>query len=139
MDEAVKQSSPYRAEFRATGGLVAWGAAWVASLALARFGPGLWGESQHAATWVAIGVNVVIGVVWIVSFARFLRAIDDLQRKILLDALAAALGAGWILGSAYVVADASGLIPGGIDFVVLPIVMGVVYLVAFVVGRIRYR
>lgn len=137
--EASQETGAYRAELKATGGLVLWGVAWVATLALARFGPGLWGESQHAATWVAVGVNLIVGVGWIVSFARFLRTIDELQRKILQDALAAAFGAGWVLGFGYVVAEAGGLIPFGVDIAVLPIVMGVVFLVAFVVGKIRYR
>ena len=129
----------YRAELKGSGVLVAWGFAWVASLALARFGPEMWGESQQAVTWVAVGINLVAGVGWIVAFARFLRTIDDLQRKIVQDALAAALGAGWVLGSAYVVADAGGLLADGIDLVVLPIIMGATFLVVFLVGKIRYR
>lgn len=137
--ETTKGTGAYRAELKATAGMVVWGLAWVASLALARFGPGLWGESQHAATWAAVGVNLIVGVGWIVAFARFLRTIDELQRKILQDALAAALGAGLVLGSGYVVADAGGLIPGEVDLAVFPIVMGVVYLAAFLVGKIRYR
>ncbi len=129
----------YRAELKGSGALVAWGLAWVASLALARFGPEAWGESQQALTWAAVGINLVAGVGWIVAFARFLRTIDDLQRKIVQDALAAALGAGWVLGSAYVVADAGGLLPASVDFVVLPIIMGATFIVVFLVGKIRYR
>lgn len=137
--ETPAASEAYRAELKGSGMLLAWGFAWVASLALARFGPALWGESQYAATWVAVGINLIAGVGWIVAFARFLRTIDDLQRKIVQDALTAALGAGWVLGSAYVVADAGGLLPIDVDLVVLPIVMGITFLVVFVVGKIRYR
>ena len=137
--EASPATDTYRTELRATGGLLAWGAAWVASLALARFGPGIWGESLPVVTWVAVAVNVVVGVGWIVAFARFLRAIDDLNRKILQDALAAALGAGWVLGSAYVAAEAAGVIPIALDFAALPITMGTVFLGAFLGGKIRYR
>ncbi len=137
--ESSRGSEAYRMELKATAGMAAWGAAWVASLALARFGPGLWGESSHAATWVAIAVNLIVGVGWIAAYVRFLRTIDELQRKILQDALAAAVGGGLVLGSGYVVAQAGGLIPAEVDFAVFPIAMAVVYLIAFIVGRIRYR
>ena len=136
---APLDAGSYRAEIRTTGGLVAWTLAWAASLALARVGPGLWGGSQPAATWAAVVANLVIGVGWIVAFTRFLRALDELQRKILQDALAVALGAGWVAGFGYVVADGAGLIPVEVEIAVLPAFMGVVFLIAFVIGNIRYR
>lgn len=74
-------ASPYRAQSRAT-------------VALARFGPGgLWGSGESLG-WIAVGVNLVLGVAWIAAFE-----------------VAAAL----------------------------PLVAAAAFLVAFVVGRIRYR
>ena len=136
---APQGADGYKAEIKTAGGLVAWTVAWAASLAIARFGPALWGDSQTGITWVAVVANVVIGVGWIAAFTRFLRALDDLQRKIVQDALAVALGAGWVLGFGYFVADAAGLIAAEVDFAALPAVMGIVYLMAFAVGKIRYR
>lgn len=127
-----------RVELRTAGGLVAWTVAWAASLALARFGPGLWGDSP-VATWAAVVANLAVGVGWIVAFTRFIRALDELQRKIMQDALAIALGAGWVVGFGYVAADTAGLIPVEMGIAVLPVLMGVVFLVAFVVGKLRYR
>lgn len=101
---------------------MAWTLVWAASLA--RFGPGVWGDSQPVATWAAVLANLVVGVGWIVAFTRFLRALDELQRKILQDALAVALGAGWVVGFGYVVADAGGLIPVEVEIAVLPTLMG---------------
>ncbi|WP_127818066.1 hypothetical protein [Microbacterium sp. CPCC 204701] len=49
------------------------------------------------------------------------------QRKILLDAVAAALGAGLILWSASLAAESGGLIPFQVDVAGLLMVMGVVY------------
>lgn len=132
-----QQETGYRAELRASGGLVAWTLAWAATLALARFGPGLWGE-QLVATWATIVVNLAVGIGWIVAFTRFLRTLDDLQRKIVQDALAIALGAGWVVGFGYVVADGAGLVPEA-EIAMLPALMGVVFVVTFVVGKIRYR
>ncbi|MET0862586.1 MAG: hypothetical protein ABW091_16355 [Microbacterium sp.] len=135
---ATQDTSGYRAELRATGGLVAWTVAWAASLALARFGPELWGDSPQV-TWAAVLLNLAVGIGWIIAFTRFLRALDDLQRKIVQDALAVTLGVGWVAGFGYVVAETTGLVSVEVEAAILPAFMGVVFIVAFVVGKIRYR
>lgn len=131
----------YRQSNRMTAQLVLWTIAWAATLAVARFGPQLlWDAQEHAfMSWVAVVVNVLVGVAWIIAFTRFLRALDDLQRKIMLDALAVTLGVGWVTGFAYFVADAAGLIAFDVNIAFLPALLGVVYLIAFVAGSIRYR
>ncbi|SNT64647.1 hypothetical protein SAMN05421812_117163 [Asanoa hainanensis] len=127
-------------ELKATGRLALWTLAWAATLALAKFGPQhVWDPPQQVASWAAVAVNVVVGAGWIVAFTRFLRSLDELQRKIMQDALAATLGVGWVLGFAYVVADQASLAAGDIDVAVLPVVMAVVFVSAFVVGKLRYR
>ena len=50
-------------------------------------------------------LNVLVGVGWIVAFTRFLPTLDELQRKIMQDALAVTLGAAWVVGFGYVVAE----------------------------------
>ncbi|UUU36754.1 hypothetical protein JIX56_47015 [Streptomyces sp. CA-210063] len=127
-------------EIKASARLVLWTFAWAATLALAKFGPQLlWDPPQRVAGWAAVAVNLAVGIGWIVAFTRFLRALDELQRKIMQDALAVTLGVGWILGFAYVVTDDASLVARDVDIAVLPALMGVVFVVAFVVGKIRYR
>ncbi|MEU4564140.1 hypothetical protein AB0F72_37655 [Actinoplanes sp. NPDC023936] len=129
-----------RNEIRASAQLVLWTFAWVASLALAKFGPQfLWDPSRQAASWTAVALNVAAGACWIIAFTRFLRALDELQRKIMLEALAITLGVGWVTGLAYVVADTAGLVARDVDVAALPAFTGVVFVVAFAVGKIRYR
>jgi len=128
----------YKAEMRATGGLAVWTLAWTASLALARFAPELWGDSRPAATWAAVVLNVLVGFVWIISLTRWLQALDELQRKIMQDALAVTLGAAWVIGFGYVVAEAAGLVDE-VSVAALPVFMAVVFLVAVAAGKIRYR
>ena len=130
----------YRDWNRATGQLVLWGVAWLVTLAAARFGPEVvWDAQQRVASWTVVAANVLVGIAWIVAFARFLRALDDLQRKIMLDVLAVTFGVGWVVGFACFVADAAGLVPDGLSIALFPALLGVVYVIAFVVGRIRYR
>lgn len=132
-------ASPYRAQSRATVVLVVATVAWIATLALARFGPGgLWGSGESLG-WIAVGVNLVLGVAWIAAFVHFLRSVDELQRKVLLEALAVALGVAWVAGLGYAAADAAGLVTFEVDAAALPLVTAAAFLVAFVVGRIRYR
>ncbi|WP_456789663.1 hypothetical protein [Cellulomonas sp. P5_C5] len=136
--QASQETSGYRAEMRATGGLAVWTLAWTASLALARFAPELWGDTRPAATWAAVVLNVLVGVGWIIAFTRYLNALDELQRKIMQDALAVTLGAAWVAGFGYVVAEAAGLVDE-VSAAALPVFMSVVFLVAFAAGKIRYR
>lgn len=128
----------YRESTRRTLGLVIWTGAWVVTLALARFGPEfIWG-AQPVASWTAVAVNLLVGAGWIVAWTRFLRTLDDLQRKIIQDAMAATLGVGWVVGFGYVAANAAGLV-ADVEIAVFPALLGVVFVIAFVVGKIRYR
>ena len=130
----------YRASNRATAQLVLWTLVWAATLAAAKFGPELvWDSQQQPASWIAVAANVLVGIAWIVSWTRFLRALDDLQRKITQDALAATLGVGWVVGFDYDVAAAAGLVTDDLNLALFPALLGFVYLIAFVVGQFRYR
>ena len=133
------QTGGYQEAFKATGQLVLWTLAWVATLALAKFGPIYLWDSQPAASWAAVALNFAVGIGWIVSHARFLRGIDELQRKINQDALAVTLGVGWVGGFAYVVADAADLITYDADIGGFAALLAVVYMIAILVGHLRYR
>lgn len=137
---AHSETASYRDSNRATVRLVLWTLAWAVTLAAARFGPDIgWGAQQRVASWAAVAVNLLAGLAWIVAFTRFLRALDDLQRKIVQDALAITLGVGWVVGFAYVVAQAAGLVTRDLDLALFPVLLGAVYVIAFVGGSIRYR
>ena len=121
-----------------TGRLAIWTLGWVLTVALARFGPTFWGD-QPAISWIAIAVNLAVGIGWIVAHGRFLRETDDLQRKIMLDAIAVALGATLVGGCAYAAADHADLVPSGLDIGFVAVLMAVVYIIGIAVGQLRYR
>lgn len=123
---------------RATARLAIWTLAWLATLALATFGPNSWWH-EPVASWAAVALNLAVGIGWIVAHARYLRGIDELQRKIMQDALTVTLGFGWVGGFAYVVADGAELIAGDVDLAVFPALLGVVYMITIAVGHLRYR
>ena len=130
-------AEPYRESMKRTLHLGIWTLGWLVSLATAQFGPGLW--SSPIISWVAVGVNVAVGVGLIIAFTRYLRAVDDLDRKIMLDALAVTLGVAAVGGFAWIVAADADLIPSDISAGVFPAALGIVFLAAVVIGRIRYR
>jgi hypothetical protein len=126
-------------EARDVGRLALWTLAWLATLALAQFGPELLWNEEPVASWIAIAANLLVGAGWIVAHARFLRGVDDLQRKIMLDAIAIALGAGLVVGFAYAAAKSAGLIAFSSDIAFLSVLMALVYVGGIVVGKLRYR
>lgn len=119
--------------------LAIWTALWVGTVALANFGPALIWDRQPVISWIAIGVNLAVGAGWIIIHARYLRGVDELQRKILLDALAVALGVGFVAGFAYASASTAGLISFPSDIAFITVLMGLVYIVGVAVGQVRYR
>lgn len=135
--EATTKGPDQRA-FRDVIPLAVWTVVWLASLALARFGPNVWGD-QPVVSWIAVGLNLAIGVGWIVIHARYLGRVDDLQRKILVDGMALALGVGLVGGFAFAAADNAGLLGFDADVAFVTALMGVVYAIGSVAGTLRYR
>jgi hypothetical protein len=99
----------------------------------------LLGDSRPVAGWIAIAANLLVGVGWVVAHARYLRAVDELQRKIMLDAIAVALGVGLVGGFAYAAASSADLVAFEANIAFFSVLMAVVYLVAIAVGTLRYR
>ncbi len=136
--DASNQTGGQEVAIKRTAQLALWTLAWGLTLALARFGPELVWDSRPALSWGAIALNLAAGVGWIFAHARYLQGIDELQRKIMQDALAITLGVGWVVGFAYVVADSADLIARD-EVGLLSALMGVVYVIATFAGHIRYR
>jgi hypothetical protein len=128
-----------RREFAVLIPLFVWTAAWVASLAAAKFLPDLVDSgARPVVAWIAVGVTIAVGIGWIVAQARYLRAIDELQRKIQLDALAVALGVAVVGGFAASLAGDRGLLPE-LDIAFAGVAAAVAYVAAVLVGNLRYR
>jgi hypothetical protein len=123
---------------RTTASLLAWTTGWVASLAVARFGPALW-DVDSALTALAIAVSVVIGIGMLAAHRRLLRSMDELQRTIQLETMALTLGAGLVGGIAWTLVTGHDLVTLDAEIAHLVAFMGVVYLVGSIAGVLRYR
>ena len=121
------------------GRLAVWTFAWTFSTALAAFGPQfLWGDSRGL-TLLAIGLNIGIGIGMILANRHLLEGLDELQRKIHLEALAITLGLTLIVGIGYSLLDITNTIPWDAEISFLVVFMGLCYLFAVVLNQRRYR
>lgn len=133
---STEKSSGKRTE---TAKLAIWTFAWVATMAVATFGPvELW-ESQRAITVLAIIVNLAVGAGMILANRRYLRTQDELQQKIQFDAMAIALGVGVVGGLGYSLLDITDVIAADAEIGHLVMLISIAYLASIVVGRVRYR
>ncbi len=118
--------------------LVAWIFAWMASLTVADKAAlyGWW--SNQWLTFAAIALNLVMGIGLIAIFMRMLHRMDDLQRKIQLDALSLALGISMVGCITYSLLVTWGYI---VDEEVSDIfmLMCVSYSASLLIGAVRYR
>ncbi len=70
---------------------------------------------------------------------KHINALDDLQKKIHLDAMGIALGAGVVGGLSYTLLDITNLITQDAQISYLVIFIGVIYWIGIFIGKNRYK
>jgi hypothetical protein len=135
----AKPASWAAANARNTLLLAYWTGAWVATQALAVFGPGrLWSSGQTLTALVLLA-NVATGVGMILAFRRHLNGLDELQKRIQLEAMALCLGVGLVAGMAFSTLYVTNLIPFDAKISHLVILMGLTYLAGILLGHRKYQ
>ncbi len=121
-----------------TKSLAIWTFFWTFSVAIATFGPKfIWGE-ELLLTLAAILLNVGLGIKMIIINIHFLNNLDELQRKIQLEAMAIALGATIVGGLAFSLLDITDVIGFDAEIGFLVIFTSLTYLVSLVLIRNKY-
>lgn len=115
-----------------------WTGAWLISMAAAVFGPVFLWESR-AVSLVVILVNIALGIGMMVANKQHLDGLDELQRKIQLDAMALALGMGLVVGLGYSAMDIANVIEFDAEISFLVMLIGVIYIIGVLVGRRKYQ
>ena len=118
--------------------LAAWTAAWLITMAIAVFGSTLLWPDSDVTKLVTVAVNVVIGFGMIIANKRHLDSLDELHRKIQLDAMAFTLGVGLVLGFGYSTLDITNLIESDAEISMLLVVMALTYLGSMIFGVRKY-
>jgi len=124
---------------KTTARLGYWTAAWVATMAVAAFGPRLIWDFQTALTILAVLVNLGTGFGMVAATRTYLQTLDELQRKIFLDAGALTLGVGLVCGLSYELLEDIGLISFEPEIAHLVILMCLTFVVGMIAGNRRYR
>lgn len=123
---------------KATIRLAIWTSIWVLSLALSNFGPHFLWESKTLSA-VLIGLNFLIGFGMIWANVKYINSLDELQRKIQVDAIAFSLGVAVVAGLAYSTLDTANVISGDAEISVLIILISITQVVALAIGKMRYK
>ncbi len=119
--------------------LAYWTGAWCLTMTLPAFGPKFIWDFNPVFSILTIVLNMLVGVGMIVMHRKYTNGLDEMQRKIFMEAKALALGVGVVGGLSYSLLDTARVIPfdAEISFVVL--LMGLTYSIASIVGCMRYK
>ena len=88
---------------------------------------------------IAVLVHIGLGLGMLRAFKQYLLGLDELQRKIQLDAMALRLGVGLVLGSRYELLEDIKLIPFEPEIPHLIILMSLTYCIGIILGNRRYQ
>jgi hypothetical protein len=142
--DIVNQSKPldsgYRSRIRrGIRRLACWSGGWVAASALLAFGPKFLWNKAVVFTLLAVGLDVAVGVGLILANMEYIAELDELQRKVYLNALAIAAGVAVIAAVPYSVLITYHVIPFKADVSHVVMLMSVTFVVSALYGSRRYR
>ena len=124
---------------KSTNYVFVWGIFWVFATAGVAFGPkNLWNFTAWI-TIIAVVIHVGIGLVLIRALKQNLLAMDELHRKIHLDAMAWSLGIGLVLGCTYEMLEDIKLITFQPEIPHLIFTMCLVYVAGVIKGIRKYQ
>lgn len=115
-----------------------WTWSWVATLAVATFGPKFLWDGHTALTAIAIIINLVNGVVMIMANRKLFNHYDELEKKIHLESLALTLGLTVIVGLSYSLLDQTNIIPFDAEISILVGFIGLTHMITLLINRKRY-
>ena len=122
-----------------TKNLAIWTMLWTSSMAVATFGPKFIWDENVALTIIAIIINALLGVGMILMNIKHINILDDLQKKIQLESMGIALGAGIVGGLSYTLLDITNIITKDAEISYLVIFISLTYLISSLIGQKRYK
>lgn len=120
------------------GRLAAWTWSWVATMAIASFGPKYLWDGHTLLTVLAVLVNLANGILMIAANRDLFNDFDELERKIHLEALALTLGLAVVVGLSFSLLDTTNLMPYDAEISHLVLFIGVTYLIIVGINTKRY-
>jgi len=118
--------------------LAAWTWSWVATMAIATFGPKFIWDEHTVLTALAVSVNFANGILMIIANRNLFNNFDELERKIHLESLALTLGLAVVAGLSYSLLDTTNLISYDAEIGNLVFFIGITYLICVTINTRRY-
>lgn len=119
--------------------LAVWTWTWVATMAIATFGPRFIWDDHVFLTAFAIIVNLANGVLMILANRDLFNHFDEFERKIHLEAMALTLGLSVVVGLTYSLLDTTNLIPIDAEISFLVMFIGITYLISVFINLRRFQ
>jgi peptidoglycan/LPS O-acetylase OafA/YrhL len=119
--------------------LAGWSWSWVATMAIASFGPKYIWDNHAVLTVLAVCVNFANGILMLVANRNLFNDFDELERKIHLEAMALTLGLAVVAGLSYSLIDITDLIPFDADIGFLVMFIGITYLICVAINTKKYN
>jgi hypothetical protein len=118
--------------------LAGWTWSWVATMAIATFGPRYIWDDHTALTVLAVTVNFANGIFMIIANRDLFNNFDELERKIHLESMALTLGLAVVVGLTYSLLDVTNLIGYDAEISNLVMFIGITYLICVTINTRRY-
>lgn len=135
----TKSSNWEKTSKKNTRHLAYWTGGWVFTLAIASFGPIFIWKNNMAISILFIVINTLIGIGMILMNRKYINGLDEMQRKVSLDAMAIALGVGLVGGLSYSLLDQTHVIAFHAEIAHLVLLIGITYMIGIFVGTNRYK
>jgi len=116
-----------------------WTGSWVVTMAIASFGQIYFWKDNTVLSILFTVINTLIGVGMILMNRKHLNGLDEMQRKISMDAMAIALGVGIVGGLSYSMLDQADIIGLDAEIAHLVMLIGITYMIGIFVGTRRYK
>jgi hypothetical protein len=119
--------------------LAYWTAGWVITMAIATFGPKFIWNFNSTISVLLIVINTIVGIGMILMNRKYINGLDEMHRKVNVDAMAIALGVAVVGGLSYSMLDISNVISSDAEIGFLVMLISITYMIGIVVGYSRYK
>jgi hypothetical protein len=139
MNQLKPPQNPYRSRIWTNNKrLCRWHGAWLAATALMAFGPILLWKAP-VFTLLTVGLDLAAGVGMILATKKYVMELDELHRRVWLNALGITVGVAVSAVPPLAVMGAYHVIPFHPNIAHLVMLMAVTFVVSLVYGMVRYR
>lgn len=119
--------------------LAIWTGMWLCTTAFATFGPLLLWNKDPLYSVLGIALTTIVGLKMVLVNINYINGLDELHKKIHIEAMAVSLGVAVVLGLSYSMLDTVDVIPFDAEISHLVIIIGITYLVGTIIGNLRYK